>query len=205
MCQFFSFVTNGRGKMMYFDWDLRAKCLAGELDYEPDSHSSIADHFGFKGAREDNLNKYEYNPLTQTFRVDQINTRDDSASAEKWVKKLDFKKIVPQLNIHKIVHPFKGQKTRLRAADKMLLSQWDSVRDSVGGYTSSFFDLNKWKCIDHEEGTNPFQSCIDLWNRGFVASFDGRYWRLHHGKNAKVVYQATPKQLAALLPKKGNT
>jgi len=58
-------------------------------------------------------------------------------------------------------------------------SVWDSVLDNIGAYTSSFFNLDKWKYIEHEKGANPFQSCIDLYKRGLVPSFDGKYWRLH--------------------------
>jgi len=37
---------------------------------------------------------------------------------------------------------------------------------------------------------NPFQSGIDLWKRGLVPSFDGiDTWRLHAGKDARVVYE----------------
>lgn len=79
-----------------------------------------------------------------------------------------------------------------------LLKQWDSVRDSVrasvrdsvGAYISSLFpNINKWKYINHSTGVNPFQPCIDLWNSGFVSSFDGKIWRLHTGKKAKIVYE----------------
>jgi hypothetical protein len=46
-----------------------------------DSHASIA---SFHGVNEDTCNKYEY--TKDGFIVDQINTHDDSAMAEKWVK-----------------------------------------------------------------------------------------------------------------------
>ena len=53
-------------------------------------------------------------------------------------------------------------------------SVWDSVWDSMGGaYISSFFDIPKWKGIKHKKGSNPFQSCITLWEKGLVPSFDG--------------------------------
>jgi hypothetical protein len=69
-------------------------------------------------------------------------------------------------------------------------SSWASVCDSVWGYISSLFPkIEKWKHIDHEKGKNPFQPCVDLWNSGFVPSFDGKTWRLHSGENAKVVYE----------------
>ena len=69
-------------------------------------------------------------------------------------------------------------------------SVWYSVGDSVGAYIGSLFpDIKKWKHIDHPEGEYPFQPVVDLWKRGFVASYDGKTWRLHSGKSAKVVYE----------------
>ena len=221
MCKFFSFVTNGRGKYMYFDWKNRKKIIKGKLDYQPDSHSSIADFFRYKGGKEDALNKYEYNPLTKEFKVDQINAkRDDRENAEKWANKLDFSKIVKPLIIKDMFHPFKDAKEyKVTKADiknlkkwasvsysvwdsvmdsvraSVMASVWDSVRDSVMDsvmasvrdsvycYYSSFFDI-KYKY--------DFSICVKLWDRGFVPSFDGTTWRLHQGKDAKVVYEWKP-------------
>jgi hypothetical protein len=75
--------------------------------------------------------------------------------------------------------------------DSVVDSIWVSVCNSVGAYISSIFpNIKKWEGIDHEEGVNPFQSGIDLWKRGLVPSFDGiNTWRLHAGKDAKVVYE----------------
>ena len=96
MCKFFSLVSNGDGKPLYFDAKLREKLKKKELNYEPDSHTSIADYFGFKGAKEDTLNKYEYNPLTKIFQIDQTNNpKDDSKDIERFCNKLDFKLFTP--------------------------------------------------------------------------------------------------------------
>ena len=66
----------------------------------------------------------------------------------------------------------------------------DSVLASVGGYISSLFsNIKKWKHINHPEGENPFQPCIDLWHRGLVPSFDGKKWRLHAGEKAEIVWE----------------
>ena len=78
--------------------------------------------------------------------------------------------------------------------DSVRASVWDSVGDSVGdsvrAYISSLFpNIHKWKYIDHKEGENPFQSCIDLWRNGFVPSFDGKIWRLHSGEKAEIKYK----------------
>ena len=62
-------------------------------------------------------------------------------------------------------------------------SVWDSVWDSVGAYIGSLFNI--W------DGDYKFQPAVDLWKRGLVASFDGKTWRLHSGKNAKIVYEWT--------------
>ena len=270
MCKFFSFVTKGSQKY-YFDWPERVKLLKSNPDdYNPDSHCSISAKFKLDG---DKVNKYEYNPLTGEFNVDQICIKDDQALAKKWVEKLDFKTIVEPLIIKPIIHPFEitspeitdkhiellKQWTSFRdsvrdsvmasfrasvwdsvgdsvgasvgasvwdsvrasvrdsVGDSVWDSVWDSVRDSVwdsvgasvgasvwdsvrdsvrasvwdsvGAYMSSFFDIKKWKYINHKEGENPFQCCIDLWEQGLVPNFDGGKWRLHGGGRVKILYE----------------
>jgi hypothetical protein len=193
MCQFFSFNTEPEfhgGQRFYFDWDMRK----ANLKVEADSHSIIAKHFDLN---EDKCNKYEYNPLTGLFRVDQINSEvDDSIQAEEWVRKLDFKKVVEPLIIKPIVHPFKLPKVK-KVTDEQIewLKQWasvgasvcDSVWDSVGAYTSSFFD----KKYDHD-----FTPCVNLWEAGLVPSFDGTTWRLLSGKKVDEVYEWKPAEEA---------
>jgi hypothetical protein len=117
---------------MYFDWEIRKKILAKELNYEHDSHTSIADYFGYKAEKEDTLNKYEYNPLTKEFKIDQLNTVDDSLKVKEFCLNLDFKTIVPQLIIKPIVNPLSITVNKITIEDLKLLKQWDSVRDSVG-------------------------------------------------------------------------
>jgi hypothetical protein len=82
--------------------------------------------------------------------------------------------------------------------DSVWDSAWDSVGASVGAsvgdsvwaYISSLFpNIKKWEYIEHEEGINPFQPCIDLWHRGLVLSFDGKTWRLHAGEKANIVWE----------------
>ena len=134
MCQFFSLVSNGDGKPLYFDAKLRKKILKKELKYESaDSHTSIADYFGFKSEKEDKLNKYEYNPLTKVFTIDQKNNPiDDSDKIKSFCEKLDFKTIVPELKIQTIINPFKDRNiTSVTKSDLVLLKNWDSVWASV--------------------------------------------------------------------------
>jgi len=63
-------------------------------NYNPDSHTSIADYHGYKGAAEDKLNKYEYCPFTKKFTIDQINGEDDSNRVKKFLDNYDFTDIL---------------------------------------------------------------------------------------------------------------
>jgi len=242
MCQFFSFVTdpiNHPAEYYYFDWEYRKAHMEED---GADSHSHICSHFNLN---EDVCNKYEYNPLTKMFTVDQINSeRDDSEAAEKWANRLNFKEIVEPLIIKPIVTPLDLPKVeqvtdeqigwlkdwasvrasawasvgdsvwasvgdsvwdlvwasvrasvwasvwdlvwasvRASVGDSVGASVWASARASAWAYVSAFF------AIDYE---HDFSSAVKLWEAGLVPSFDGRTWRLHTGKDAKIIYEWTP-------------
>ena len=217
MCEFFSFITEPEyhgGQRFYFDWDMRK----ADLKVEADSHSTIAKHFGLN---EDKCNKYEYNPLTGEFEVDQINSDvDDSIQAEEWVRKLDFKKVVEPLIVKPIVHPFRLPKVELVTDEQIeWLKQWasvvDSVRasvwasvgesvwDSVGASVRASVGVSVWASVWASVGAYTssffsvkydydFSPCIKLVEAGLVPSLDGTTWRLHSGKKADVVYEWTP-------------
>jgi hypothetical protein len=208
MCKFFSFISNGYGRYFYFDADLRAKIRSGEIDrtLEPDSHASIAEYFQSidrLATSEDNCNKYEFNPLTQEFTVDQINTKDDAASAEKWARKLDFSEIVPELVIKEIVHPFEDRcPKRVSAKDKRLLEEWcsvvDSVRDSV------------WHSVVDSVRDSVWHSVVDsvrdsVWHSVWysVMGYAGTLFRLEHWKYVDHEPGAYPFQSVAELWERG--
>jgi hypothetical protein len=130
MCKFFSFVTEPEshgGDRFYFNWDVRKSSLSDKND----SHTHICKIYNLD---EDKCNKYEYNPLTKKFGVDQINSEvNDRIQAEAWVKRLNFQKIVEPLIIKPIVNPF--NLTPVKKVTKkqiVLLKEWYSVRDRVG-------------------------------------------------------------------------
>lgn len=130
MCNFFSFVTdpvNHPAEYYHFDWEYRKAHLN---DDGVDSHSHICAHFKLN---EDRCNKYEFNPLTKAFTVDQINSnRDDSEAAEKWANRQDFKEIVEPLIIKPIVKPFELPEVE-QVTDEQIdwLKSWASVGNSV--------------------------------------------------------------------------
>ena len=69
----------------------------------------------------------------------------------------------------------------------------DSVRDSVWTYAGGLFpNIKVWKCAE-TLGPDPWRPLLILWYAGYVPSFDGKTWRLHAGKGAKVVLTWTPK------------
>jgi hypothetical protein len=203
MCEFFSFLTEPNShpnQRFYFDWKYRKHHLKDDDSH--DSHSTIARHFKLN---EDACNKYEYNPLTKKFVIDQTNSdTDDSVQAEEWVANLDFKKVVKTLLIKPIVNPLLLPAKEITEDDVQLLKQWASVRASVGAsvwasvgasvwdsvwaYISSFFDIK----YDHD-----FSPCVKLWESGLVPSFDGTAWRLHSGENAKAVFEIEKDELKA--------
>jgi hypothetical protein len=234
MCNFFSFVTdpvNHPAEYYHFDWEYRKAHLD---DDGVDSHSHICARFKLD---EDVCNKYEFNPLTKAFTVDQINSnRDDSEAAEKWVNRLDFKTIVEPLIIKPIVNPFELPAVE-RVTDEQIdwlkswASVWNSVRNSVGNSVRNSVGNSVWDPVWNSvedvvwasvwevvwasvwdavwdavrvsvwayfssffaiEYKFDFSSAVKLWDDGLVPSFNGKVWRLHTGKDAKIIYEWTP-------------
>lgn len=130
MCRFFSLTSDGHGEIRYFDWAQRKRILNGELDYNPDSHTSINDFFGYKGELEDCRNKYEYSPITGVFTVDAIHGEDDSAEVERKVRALDFSQIVPQLVIKPIRNPLLVERKHPEPSTEeiSMLKRWVSIK-----------------------------------------------------------------------------
>jgi len=236
MCKFFSFVGDGYGNFKFIDWETRRKWLEERSENFPDSHARILTHFKVPPKFQDRWSKYEYNPLTKQFTIDEPVEGHDHEVARSWVEGLDFKKVAEPLILKEIVNPLKGRAKKPLTKDIKNLekwasvgasvgdsvwdlvrdlvwdlvgasvgasvggsvrgsvwgsvwdsvrgSVWDSVEDSVGAYLSSFFPISY---------PTDLSSGIELWNRGFIPSFDGTTWRLRSGKGAEVVYKWVPK------------
>jgi len=92
MCNFFSFVSLGDGKPIYFNSKERSKPIEGD---SYDSHTTIACIKLKDNHADDRVNKYEYH--NSMFIIDQINTNNDSKDMEKWINKFvktkEFQKI----------------------------------------------------------------------------------------------------------------
>ncbi len=168
MCQFFSFVTDPVGHLAeyyYFDWEYRKANLNDE---GVDSHSHICAHFNLN---EDRCNKYEFNPLTKAFRIDQINSeRDDSEAAEKWVKRLDFKTVIEPLIVKPIVNPLGLPKVEqvtdeqigwLKVWASVSASVWASVRASVWDSVGASVGASVWASVWDSVGASIWASVWD--------------------------------------------
>ena len=102
------------------------------------------------------------------------------------------------------VHPFKMKPKKLsRKSALVLVKDWDSVGASVGdsvwasvwAYTGSLFpNIKEWKYI--RDNPEPWKGISTLWRMGYVPSFDGKVWRLHAHRDARVVYEFTKEEVA---------
>ena len=80
MCKFFSFISDGNGKVFYANARMRE-----ERFEEPDSHTHLAKIWiNDKKNPDDYVNKYEY--ANAGFKIDQINVVDDSILVKMWVE-----------------------------------------------------------------------------------------------------------------------
>ena len=214
MCDFFSFCSYNE-TYLYSEWEDRKR------DFErADSHTAILMRAGIDVRKQENWQKYEYNLLTKAFFVDTPDLGGNHDVARRWVERLDWSTIVPDLAIKPIVNPFELQPPSITDEHVRLLAAWNSVgasvrdsmgasvRDSVGAsvwnsvgdsvwnsvgasvraYISSFFTIK----YSHDP-----TSAVLLWDQGIVPSFDGTTWRLHGGRDAKVLYTISAKDLAA--------
>ena len=193
MCDFFSFITLGK-KKYYFDWEQRQS-----QDFvNCDSHGEIVKHYNLKDER---INCYEYNPLTKELEIDAQHGPDDSKAVQKWCDGLDWKTIVEPLIVKPIINPLElpivespteEQIELLKRWASVWASVWDSVWDSVGDSVWASVRASVWAYISSfiaVEYEHDFSACVKLWEAGLVPSFDGSTWRLHSGKDAKIVYE----------------
>ena len=80
MCQFFSLISDGDGKVQFFKpEDVISIMVSGNKDgLDFNSHTSLMSWLKIKGTKEDNFNKWEYNPETKELKQDELQTDDDS-------------------------------------------------------------------------------------------------------------------------------
>jgi hypothetical protein len=85
MCKFFSLVSNGNGKALFFlPEDIVTIMAKGNKEsYDFNSHTSLMHFKKINGAQEDKWNKWEYNPETKEIKLDTLAGLDDREEAKK--------------------------------------------------------------------------------------------------------------------------
>lgn len=139
-----------------------------------------------------NVSEREINLLKQWIEVQKSIEETVWDSVWQSIKKSTWRSVFR--SVHDSIQYSIHNSIRESVWDSVWDSIWESIHFSIEyalyAYTSSLFpNISKWKYIEHEEGVNPFQSAIELWRSGFIPTFDGKTWRLHSGKDTKIVYE----------------
>ena len=215
MCQFFSFLTTDKGDYLYLNAEQRKEYgydrvdshskiaevyyeknkgkLINAYEYNPLTKQLVLDAKNFE---EDLSNVKDWclnldfktivpeliiKPIINPFEIDcKEVTQQDIDNLNKWAS--------VRASVMAGVGDSVWESVWESVWASVRESVWVSVRDIVMAYTSSFFNLDgKWQGFENVKG-NPFQCCVDLWEKGLVPSFDGKIWRLH-SKNG-VLYES---------------
>ena len=156
MCQFFSFVGDGYGNYLYSDWNTRKENLAEDHD----SHTTILTRSKVPPRLQDRWSKYEYDPLTKEFTVDQGVEGHDHEAAENWVQHLNFKTVVEPLIIKKIRNPLTGRAKKVTDKEIVLLDRWIQIVGSVRGSVRD----SVWYSVYDSVGDSVCDSvCDSVW------------------------------------------
>ena len=122
-------------------------------------------------------------------------------ACKKW-QKLVYSRINLKEAI-KPIYPFKIKSPKITTRHLKLLAKWasvrasvwDSVGASVGAYNGSLYKgIKTWKYCSKVKGY-PFKSAVKLWKLGLVGATDGTNWYLLGGKNVKILWKGTKKEL----------
>ena len=161
MCKFFSFVGDGYGTFLYSNWEQRKESLNNNWD----SHTKILTDNKIPPNMQDRWSKYEFNPLTKKFNIDEPVEGHDHQAAENWVNSLDFGKIVEPLIIKPIFNPLTGKAKKVTKKEIALLKEWNSVVDSVGDSVWDFVRNSVWDSVGDSVGDSVMDSVWDsVWN-----------------------------------------
>ncbi len=157
MCKFFSFVGDGYGNYLYADWNLRKMNLQTNWD----SHTAILTHFKVPPKMQDRWSKYEYNPLTKEFTVDQGVEGHDHEAAENWVQHLNFKTVVKPLVVKKIRNPLTGRAKKVTDKEIVLLDRWIQIVGSVRGSVRDSVWYSVYDSVGDSVGDSVWTSVWD--------------------------------------------
>ena len=90
MCKYFSAISNGKGKVLFFKLEDIQKLQQQDNpeSYDCNSHTSIAHFNSIKGEQEDKWNKWEYDNYNKKLKLDgDLVAKDDSKQVKKVIEK----------------------------------------------------------------------------------------------------------------------
>ena len=144
-------------------------------------------------------------PIIHPFRIEppaEI-TEAHIALLREWVSVEDSVGASVGASVRASVRVSVGDSVRVSVGASVRASVGDSIWDSVGAsvgasvrasvwaYYGSFFILsrNDWKYTERiKTDQYPFLSVVKLWEMGLVPLFGGKKWKLHGGKDARVLW-----------------
>ena len=152
----------------------------------------------------DEMPKYVDKWLKIGLSTERVQIRDCQKSADYFYKRFRNMKTPPiivfdgvlsaWIGLHLFIKDSVRDSVRASVRDSVRASVWASVRASVRAYYGSFFILsrNDWKYTEKiKTDQYPFLSVVKLWEMGLVSSYDGKKWRLHGGKDVRVLWEGT--------------
>lgn len=88
MCKFFSAISNGKGRTLFFKVEQIAEIMANgnKENYAFNSHTSIARFNGINGKEEDKWNKWEYDTKEKILKVDSLVTFSDREDVQQKIE-----------------------------------------------------------------------------------------------------------------------
>ena len=124
------------------------------------------------------------------FKLYEANHPINPLLVVKRQKKIDIEDLVKQWDsVRASVWASVGASVGASVRASVWASVWDSVWASVWDYVGGLFPkIKTWKYAE-KLGPDPWRPLLTLWYAGYVPSFDGTTWRVHAGKNARIVWQ----------------
>jgi hypothetical protein len=148
MCNFFSCISDGNGKVLFFTLEDVVKIMVSgnPKNYEFNSHTSVAHFNGIEGREEDKWNKWEYDVDKKQLNIDTMRTKDDSTIVREIIEKyFEGKNIAYMRNLY-------NWNSGDRNSGNMNSGNWNSGDRNSGNGNSGDRNSGNWNSGDGNSG-----------------------------------------------------
>jgi hypothetical protein len=158
MCKFFSCISDGKGKTLFFKLTdiVKIMSIGNPEHYDFNSHTSIAHFNGINGVKEDNWNKWEYDVDKDVLEVDTLNTSDDRDKVLRAVKRYFKGKDVGYIK------NLQNRNSGDRNSGDGNSGNWNSGNGNSGNWNSGNGNSGNWNSGDRNSGDGNSGN----WNSG---------------------------------------